>query len=367
MRIDMTNLEDFIRGAAFLGTGGGGDPYMGRLMLQHQFQNGRTVNVLEPIELADDARVVAVLTMGAPTVINEKVPSGQATVAALRKMEQQLGCKFEAIMPIEAGGINGTLPLVVGAMTGLPVVDIDGMGRAFPELQMTTFNVAGLSSSPNIVADDKQSIAVVETARNIDAEWLCRSLCIRMGGECQMACYPMRGREAKDNGVLGTVSLSVEIGRVIRVARKEQGDATQALVDFFRGERIGREARVMFDGKIVDLRRETRHGFSVGRVLMESLDGAGGVMEIEFQNEFLLARRDGKPVAMVPDLICLLDRETAEPVTTENLKYGQRLKAVAVSVPPIMRTEQALRVFGPAGFHLDVDYTPLEQLDAGLR
>jgi uncharacterized protein len=362
VRIDLTNLEDFIRGAAFLGTGGGGDPYMGRLMLQHQFQSGRSVTVLEPIELPDDARVVAVLTMGAPTVINEKVPSGAATVAALRRMEQQLDCKFDAIMPIEAGGINGTLPLVVGAMTGLPVVDVDGMGRAFPELQMTTFNVAGLSSSPNIVADDKQSIAIVETLQNIDAEWLCRSLCIRMGGECQLACYPMTGREAKDNGVLGTVSLSVEIGRVIRLARKEQSDPARALVDFFRSGRIGREARVLFDGKIVDLRRETQRGFSIGRVLMESLDGIGGTLEVEFQNEFLLAKRNGAAVAMVPDLICLVDRETAEPVTTENLKYGQRLKVLGVAVPPIMRSERALQVFGPAGFHLDTHYTPIEQL-----
>ena len=32
--------------------------------------------------------------------------------------------------------MNGMISLMVAAETGLPVVDADGMGRAFPELQM---------------------------------------------------------------------------------------------------------------------------------------------------------------------------------------------------------------------------------------
>ena len=39
-------------------------------------------------------------------------------------------------MPAETGGINSFAPLVAGANLGLPVLDADGMGRAFPELQV---------------------------------------------------------------------------------------------------------------------------------------------------------------------------------------------------------------------------------------
>ena len=70
-------------------------------------------------------------------------------------------------------------------------------------------------------------------------------------------------------------------------------------------------------------------------------------------------------LAMVPDLICVLDRETAEPITTEGLKYGQRVRVVGVSVPPAMRTPQALAVFGPAYFGIAEAYTPIERLAAG--
>ena len=36
----------------------------------------------------------------------------------------------------EIGGANSFEPLVTGARVGLPVLDADGMGRAFPELQV---------------------------------------------------------------------------------------------------------------------------------------------------------------------------------------------------------------------------------------
>lgn len=39
-------------------------------------------------------------------------------------------------MAAEVGGANSFEPLVVGAKVGLPVLDADGMGRAFPELQV---------------------------------------------------------------------------------------------------------------------------------------------------------------------------------------------------------------------------------------
>ena len=44
--------------------------------------------------------------------------------------------------------LNSTLPFVVAAKAGIPVVDADGMGRAFPELHMETFNIYGVQGTP---------------------------------------------------------------------------------------------------------------------------------------------------------------------------------------------------------------------------
>ena len=44
---------------------------------------------------------------------------------------------------------------------------------------------------------------------------------------------------------------------------------------------------------------------------------------------------------------------TAEPITTETLRYGQRVTVVGISTPALMRTPAALAMFGPAAFGLD--------------
>ena len=51
-----------------------------------------------------------------------------------------------AVMSCEIGGGNGLEPLAIGARMGLPVVDADFMGRAFPELQVSTSQAAHSSN-----------------------------------------------------------------------------------------------------------------------------------------------------------------------------------------------------------------------------
>ena len=82
MKITHDNLHDFIRGAAILGTGGGGDPYIGRLMLDQQLRQGADITILDPDDIPDDMFAATVFSMGAPTVFVEKIPSGPATVVA---------------------------------------------------------------------------------------------------------------------------------------------------------------------------------------------------------------------------------------------------------------------------------------------
>src|SRR3982074_2928219 len=142
------DLKDLARGAAFLGTGGGGDPHVGRLMVERALEEGGRLTLISPDEVPDDAFVIPTAMMGGPTVLVEKIPAGHEAIASLRALEKHLGRRAYATMPIECGGINSTMPLVVGARLGLPVVDADGMGRAFPEVQRETFHGDGVSRQP---------------------------------------------------------------------------------------------------------------------------------------------------------------------------------------------------------------------------
>ncbi len=62
---------------------------------------------------------------------------------------------------------------------------------------------------------------------------------------------------------------------------------------------------------------------------------------------------------MVPDLICIVATADAEPITTELLRYGQRVAVIGVPCHPRLRTSEALEVVGPRAFGYDVEYRPL--------
>ena len=363
--ITSADLEDLCRGAAVLGTGGGGDPYVGRLVAAQAMRGRGAVELLDLDELDDAALVIAVGNMGAPTILIEKIPNGDEPVWALEALEKRLGRKADAIIPFEAGGSNATIPFLVGAKRGLPVVDGDGMGRAFPELQMETFNVYGVSASPLAMADPHRNRVLIEARSAEVAEWLARGVAIRMGGRASIAEYAMDGATAKRVSVPATLSLCLTLGLVIRGARERHDDPFAALIAAL-AETHYSHGRNLFAGKIVDLARTTTRGFAIGEAAIEGTGTWRGRMTITFQNENLIARHHGEVRAIVPDLICMLDADTAEPITTERLRYGQRVRVIGISAPPIMRTPEALAVFGPRAFGLDEPFRPLESLpDAG--
>ena len=350
------DLLDLAYGAALLGSGGGGDPYIGRLMAERSLDRGRTVTVWDLDEVPDDGLVISTAMMGAPTVMVEKLPSGTEGVAALRALEEHLGRAAVATIPMECGGLNSTLPLVVAAEAGIPVLDADGMGRAFPELQMETFHVFGVSGSPMAIANEHGDIAMVMARDNWAMEWLARGICVRMGGAAMIAEYSMLGALAKRVSIPGTLSLGISLGAAARRARRHHSDPLGGLAQALAAASY-RGPRLLFEGKVEDVFRQTTEGFVKGHALVRGYRSAE-VMRITFQNEHLIAEIDGEALAVVPDLICVLAAETIEPITTESLRYGQRVTVVSITPPEIMRTPEALDVFGPSAFGLPVSYAP---------
>lgn len=356
------DLPDVARGAAILGTGGGGDPFLGKsIVAQALAERDATVTVLDPDELDADGFVIPTGGMGAPTVLIEKPPRGTEPAEALRALERHLGRTADATMALECGGFNSMVPLLVGVQCGLPVVDADGMGRAFPETQMQTFSVYGVPGSPVAMVDEHGSFAVVDTGTDDRRlEQLTRGLTMRMGGTAFLAQYAMTGAEIRRTAVPRTLSLCLRIGRAIRKARERGDDPFCALAGVL-AETDYKHGKPILAGKVVDVDRRTIGGFDRGRVRIDAFEG-GSTCEVVFQNEHLVARVDGRVRAIVPDLVTVLDEETAEPITTEGIRYGQRVQVFAIATPPIMRTPEALAVFGPRAFGIDRDFVPMESL-----
>ncbi|MDU1669482.1 MAG: DUF917 domain-containing protein, partial [Bradyrhizobium sp.] len=131
--INLDDIEALAVGAWILGTGGGGSPYLGLLNLRRLYAEGHRVQLMSPLDLADDDWVAVVSNMGAPLVGQERLADSRSIARAVRMQEEINGITFHAVMSVEIGGGNGMQALMAAAHLGIPVVDADCMGRAFPE------------------------------------------------------------------------------------------------------------------------------------------------------------------------------------------------------------------------------------------
>ena len=355
-KIGIPEIEDIALGAALLGAGGGGDPYVGKLIAIGAVQECGPVTILDPDEVPDDALVVPIAMMGAPTVLCEKAIGGEEYKTLYETVSAFYGKPIYAFMPIEAGGVNSMLPIAAAARLGLPLVDCDGMGRAFPELQMVTFTIGGGSATPMAMVDEKGNSCIFRTVTNKWTEEMARAVTMACGGSVSVSLYAMEGRFMKEYGVHGIVTRSETLGSAIRKV-KEVSDKTpeEAFLEITEGYKL-------FQGKICDVLRDVRNGFNFGKVLLDGIgDDKGRSAYVEFQNENLTAVVDGKLLAITPDLICLVDIETFIPVPTDALKYGKRVMVVGLKCFPLWRTEAGLKLVGPRYFGVDTDYIPLEE------
>ena len=359
--IGLEQLEAIGLVATGPGKGGCGDPFAGKFMAAAALDQHGAITLVSPEELEDDALVIPVGMMGAPAVMVEKIPEGREVKAVVAGLEAYLGEPAMAVMASEAGGINSTIAFVVAAARGLPLVDADLVGRAFPELQMCTPSLYGTSATPLALSDDKENSCVIDAVSNPWAERMARSLTVQMGCWAMVALYPMHGRQIVQQCVTGTISKLERIGASLLNARAGHGVPVEALRDATGG-------LLVWKGKIVDVARRTVAGFVRGEVEIEGIDEwSGRTLSIGFQNELLIARAGDDVVATTPDLITILDSETGEPITTESLRYGFRVVVLAIPGDPRWRSEAGLQVVGPRQFGYDIPFVPVEARAAAFE
>ena len=355
------DIQDMARGAVLLGTGGGGDPYIGELFVTAQIKRGNYPRIISCDEVEDDAFVVSIAGIGAPSVIVEHLVSEKTLRRLLARAEAFYGRKIDALISAEIGGANSMFPLALSAISGIPVLDADGVGRAVPQLEMTTFSIYGARATPALLMDDSGNVATIEAVDDRMAEELARVITGAMGSMAFAALYPMTGEQARRVAVRDTLTQTLEIGRCIRVARDGSGDVFETLIAYLQG-RDGRAARILFDGKIADITHETRDSWHWGQATIQALSGSSDVCTVEIRNEYIVARINGETVAIVPDLITILDRESGEPLTAEMLAYGQRVKVLGYAADPMLRRPESLAVLGPRLFGIDEDFRPIEDI-----
>lgn len=361
MKIYAADLDDLALGAVFLATGGGGDPYLPTLIAKQTLEQTGPVTLIDASTLADDAFVVPIGGVGAPTVSLELLPSIDEASRVLEAYATLINQEINAVASFEIGGGNSLMPLMAAAVRGLPVIDGDGMGRAFPEAQMMSYAIAGVKPTPALAMDYAGNTALFETSDTTTYEHHIRAFAAAAGGMITVAEHPMTGKEIKRSVIPKTVSFSLALGRLLREKRGPIADLLPLLRELFADSVYGAVHQI-FAGKVSKKSTRTVGGYDVGELSIENFDDPTYICNITIKNEYLVATAEGRPLAMVPDLIVIVDAETSTPINAERLHYGQRVAVLAIGAPNFYQTPDALAATQPRCFGIDIDYLPLASL-----
>ncbi|WP_129662882.1 DUF917 domain-containing protein [Phytoactinopolyspora endophytica] len=350
-RVVADDVPALAAGAAIFGTGGGGAVYTAQRIVERALLQHGPVELIGVDELTEDDAVIMMSGIGAPTVGIEMLSSSAQAETLLRESEQVAGRRITALMPAEIGGSNGVSPIGWAARLGVKILDADGMGRAFPEATMISPNVAGVPCDFSIQCDVVGNVTIRKT---IDLAWLerhARAGAVASGGICLGAHYLLTAETAPGAVIPGTVSRATRVGHALL----SSPDPVSAMAD-----ELG--ASVLVTGKITDVARRTEGGFVRGSVTIAGTgDDRGRLQRIELQNENLVVLEDGEVLVTVPDLVTIVDAETGHAISTEMLRFGQRVSVLAWACDPLWRTERGLQLAGPRAFGYDLPYVPFER------
>ena len=66
-------------------------------------------------------------------------------------------------------------------------------------------------------------------------------------------------------------------------------------------------------------------------------------------------------LATTPDLITIVDADSGQPISTEELRFGLHVAVLVLASSPLLRTQRALEVVGPRAFGYDLEFKPVAE------
>ncbi|MEV0151664.1 MULTISPECIES: DUF917 domain-containing protein [unclassified Nonomuraea] len=350
-RISHEHVDALAAGATLLGSGGGGDTAIVADMLRHVLIRHGAVSLITAADLPPDALVVPVAATGSITVMLERLPSGHEFVHAVQAVGRHLDQQPAAVLGFEVGGANLLFSVAAAAWTGLPLIDGDGMGRAFPRIDQVLFNVvrdgtSAISAVPAALADPSGNhLLLTGAVTNADAERLLRAALTALGGWAATAIYPMRAEQADRHAIRGSISNALTLGRdFLEVQRTPRSRA---------GMLATHQANLVFSGTINQILRHARPSTGATLVVAHDQDPFR-TLRIEVADEYMLAIDDGDVIAQVPDIIALLDTRTWQPITAEHAATGRHVDVLRFPAPSAWNPLHARHLVAPSAFGLRV-------------
>lgn len=363
------DVEDFVRGVTFMGTGGGGDPKLGLDFLIKALEEGYKLSWVDISEINEEEWVAMPFYMGSIAPISEEnlkkleeMGLGEPTVErplikAVQELEKYKQIKLGALIAGELGGSNTPAPLDTAARLNKVFIDGDFAGRAIPELTQATPCVKNKSICPLVMCDLWGNVNIIESAINFGmVEEYGRSIVMVTNQMTGNIGFLMKVKELKEVMIPGTLTDSYVVGKTIREAREATGhDPVEKVVEVIGGH-------LLFKGTVIEREFEDKKGFMFGTHVFEGLDEfQGHTFKIWFKNENHITWLDNKPYVCSPDIITVVALGDCEPITNTYLKVRQQV--AVIGKPHIKyRNKGDVNLLTPKHFGFDIEWEPMERM-----
>ena len=360
-KLSIQEIKDLIEGAIVLGCGGGGDPQIARHRVKQVLSQDKEFFLLEADALNQEAWVCILGYVGGGVEPMEKSLAENLPrlwedpiIQAAKELSQYMQIEFDAYLCSEIGAGNTIANFFVAAIEGKPVIDGDAVGkRAKPELCISLTNLMGIPPTPLAAATHYGDITILKQSPDeARAEQLCRYLARASAGRLAVARNPCQAKVMKKAICPGSISLAIQIGRIISENRYNTLDGI--------AEVLG--AKKIFEGEVEKFSKEDKGGFVWGNIFIRgSHDYKGQKYRVYFKNENLLAWRDDVLDITCPDNIIMVDAESGKGMYNmgDQAQRGRKVAVLGVSAEEIWKTKRGLEVFGPRHFGFDLPYKPL--------
>ena len=364
------DIEDFVRGCAFYGTGGGGLPKNGIESLVSEMEKGTEIGWIDVNEVPDDAVTACPFLMGSiaphtPEVLKEM--EGFGLTNPVNKEKERLGKalvelaeytrkNIEYLVPIELGGANTPGGVAAGLANGIKPIDGDYTGRAIPEIPQTTPYLFGKKLWPISSVDEWGNVCIIKEAINYAmSERIGKLISAGAYGLSGDAGFLMTGKDTKEVIIPGTLTECYNVGKLIREAREAGKDPVAELVSSLGGW-------VLIKGTVSKKEWEDKLGYYWGthEVTGEG-DYANNTIKIWFKNENHISWKNGEVFITSPDIITVVDAVTGEPYANPVLKEGDNVAVIGLKARPVFRNEKGIGILGPKAFGYDYEYVPIEE------
>ncbi|GII92543.1 hypothetical protein Ssi02_27740 [Sinosporangium siamense] len=344
-------------GAAVLGGGGGGEPFLAEVMLREALGESGTIEIVTVDQLDADAEVAPFVLLGSPHALSEKL-LGLAEPSIVFAGEPLRSRRPSAVMSYETAGINALYPLAAAALLGVPCVDADFCGRGVPSFDLSVLELDDVQSDSYLLCDPNGRTVVIRKWGRISVERLVRPVVETMGWLAVLSTSSMSAEFLRAHALRGSVSRCLELGRVFSgLAGLDDACAARLL------ERCG---SVLIGSGVITERLATADRLGLRSSLsIEHDDAAEAPLRLEARNEFHLAVRAGEVLASTPDILVVADRVSWQPLSTEDAAVDRDVHVVALPADARWRTRKGLALTGPRALGYGLDYVDFSAVATG--